>query len=177
MNCVSITSKGTLGQSLQEPSWMTCLLLLLPAGCQPGLQVWVQAPPCSLPSTPWVPGQLRLLLALEEPQAPCCSLHWCHLHPPNPSHPGTGSHGSMATLRCKGTIAWERVMEEPWEITARDGGGVNRAATGHQPTSPSSEQIKEASSSHPSRDRLTATRARRSRKMKSPQDRITVKDG
>lgn len=58
---------------------MTCLLVLLQAGCQPPrLQIWVQAPPCSLLSTAWVPGQLRLLLALEEPWEPC----WCHLHPP-----------------------------------------------------------------------------------------------
>lgn len=54
MSCFPITSKVALRQSLKGPSWMTCLLVLLQAGCQlPGVQIQVQAPPCSLLSTAW----------------------------------------------------------------------------------------------------------------------------
>lgn len=68
-------------------------------------------------------------------------------------------------------------MGEPRKSLQGGGGGVDGAASvvaGHQPTSPFSEQIKEALPSHPSRDRLAPGRARNSRKMKFP--RTTVKE-
>lgn len=95
--------------------------------------------------------------------------------PPSTSPALRLAHGPKAILRCRGTLIWERVMAEPRKSLQQGGGRVDRAASavaGHQPTSPSSEQIKEASSSYPSRDRLAPGRARHGRKMKFP--RTTV---
>lgn len=59
---------------------MTCLLLLPQLAASLASK---SGPGSSLPP-PWVPGQLRLLLVLEEPQALCC-ICWCHLHPLPPT--------------------------------------------------------------------------------------------